>query len=201
MTESRNVHSLDLANAALILVDVQNDFCPGGSLAVNGGDEVIAPLNRMIDLFESRGRPIIATRDWHPRLTTHFQGNGGLWPQHCIFDQLGARFHNDLKIPPSTIIVSKGTGATEDAYSGFQALDANGHDLARLLADLRVRHVYVGGLATDYCVRATVLDARREGLDATVIENAIRGVELQPGDSARAMIEMREAGAQSITIV
>jgi len=182
---------VDLEEAALIVVDVQNDFCPGGSLPVANGDQVVAPLNRMIELFQSQHRPIIATRDWHPETTTHFVSGGGLWPPHCISDHAGARFHRDLKLPPSAIVMSKGTGPTEDAYSGFQARDADGLDLASFLKRAGIRHVVIGGLATDYCVKATALDARRAGLRVTILEDAIRGVEIRAGDSDRALVEMR----------
>jgi nicotinamidase/pyrazinamidase len=186
----------DLADAALILVDVQNDFCPGGSLAVPEGDKVIAPLNREAERFGKAGRPVIASRDWHPPETTHFQ----TWPPHCVQDQAGALFHPQLRLPGGTIVVSKGMGATEDAYSAFQARDAEGRPLADILRQRGVRRLVVGGLATDYCVRATVLDGIRQGFEVTVVENGVRGVDLQPGDSARAIADMREAGARFTTV-
>jgi nicotinamidase/pyrazinamidase len=186
----------DIADAALILVDVQNDFCPGGSLAVPDGDKVVPVLNRQAERFGKAGRPVIASRDWHPAETTHFK----TWPPHCVQDQPGAQFHASLRLPAGTVVVSKGTGATEDAYSAFQARDDAGRPLADILRQRGVRRLMVGGLATDYCVRATVLDALRQGFQVTVLENGIKGVELHPGDSARAVDEMRRAGAQFTTV-
>ena len=186
----------DLADAALILVDVQNDFCPGGALAVPEGDEVVPTLNRAADRFAKAGRPVIASRDWHPAETTHFK----TWPPHCVQEQPGARFHPELRLPADAVVVSKGMGATEDAYSAFQARDDSGRELADILRQRGVRRLVVGGLATDYCVRATVLDSIRRGFEVTVVENGVRGVDLQPGDSARAISEMREAGARFTTV-
>ncbi|HEY3081257.1 MAG TPA: bifunctional nicotinamidase/pyrazinamidase [Chloroflexota bacterium] len=186
----------DLSDAALILVDVQNDFCPGGSLAVPEGDRVVPALNRELERFTRAGRPVVASRDWHPAETTHFQSGGGPWPPHCVQDQPGARFHPALRLPRDAVVVSKGTGPREDAYSAFQARDVQGRALADILRGRGVRHLVVGGLATDYCVRATVLDALRQGFQVTVLEDAIRGVDLQPGDSERARAEMLDAGAR-----
>lgn len=180
---------------ALVLVDVQNDFLPGGSLAVPEGDQIIPVLNRYIELFRRRGLPIYATRDWHPERTRHFQAYGGLWPPHCVQDTPGAQFHPDLALPPETIIVSKGMDPNEDSYSGFQGKTPEGLDFAEELRQRGIEHLYIGGVATDYCVRHTVLDARRAGFRVTVLEDAIRGVDLTPGDSERARQEMAEAGA------
>ena len=190
----------DLSDAALILVDVQNDFCPGGALAVPEGDKIVPALNRQAERFGKAGRPVVASRDWHPAETKHFQSGGGPWPPHCVQEQPGARFHPDLRLPRDTVVVSKGMGATEDAYSAFQARDDAGRPLAEILRQQGVRRLLVGGLATDYCVRATVLDALRQGFQVTVIENGIKGVEVRPGDSARAIDEMRGAGAQFTTV-
>jgi nicotinamidase/pyrazinamidase len=186
----------EIADAALILVDVQNDFCPGGALAVADGDRVVPVLSREADRFAKAGRPVVLSRDWHPAETTHFD----TWPPHCVQGQPGARFHPKLRLPGGAIVVSKGMGATEDAYSAFQARDDAGRPLADLLRQRGVRRLVVGGLATDYCVRATVLDALRQGFQVTVIENGIKGVELRPGGSARATDEMRGAGAQFTTV-
>jgi nicotinamidase/pyrazinamidase len=186
---------VDLSDAALILVDVQNDFCPGGSLAVPEGDRVVAPLNRELERFNRAGRPIIASRDWHPAETTHFLAGGGPWPPHCVQDQPGAAFHPALRLPHDATIVSKGSDPREDAYSAFQARDDQGRSLSEILRRRGVRHLVVGGLATDYCVRATVLDGLRNGFQVTVLEDAIRGVDVQPGDSERARAEMLDAGA------
>jgi nicotinamidase/pyrazinamidase len=184
----------DLDRAALVVVDVQNDFCPGGALGVREGDRVVPVLNREIERFHAAGRPVVATRDWHPAETTHFVTGGGPWPPHCIADQPGAAFHRDLALPSDAIVVSKGTGATEDAYSAFHARADDGRPLDAVLRDAGVEHVVIGGLATDYCVRATALDALTQGYRVTVLRDAIRGVDLKPGDSENAIAEMQAAG-------
>lgn len=177
---------------ALIVVDVQNDFCPGGTLAVPNGDQVIAPLNGLIEEFLSRGEPVFKSRDWHPATTKHFANYGGTWPVHCVQATHGAEFHPELLDDPRITIISKGTG-DEDNYSAF-----DGTDLAMRLRDEGVKEVWVGGLATDYCVKNTVLDALREGFTVKAIANAMRAVELQPGDGERAIQEMRQQGAEII---
>ena len=180
---------------ALIVVDVQNDFCPGGALAVRDGDQVIPALNRHIDKFTKAGSPIFATRDWHPVKTTHFNTSGGPWPPHCIQGSKGAEFHPDLKLPPDTVIVSAGMGSDEDGYSGFLGIDDRGQKLADLLRQRRVERIFVGGLATDYCVKHTVLEGLKEGLKVVLLVDSVRGVNLTPGDSESAIEEMRHAGA------
>ena len=180
---------------ALILVDVQNDFCPGGALAVENGDAVVPVLNRYIERFADQRLPIFATRDWHPVKTTHFKAYGGVWPVHCVQGTHGAEFHPDLKLTPEITIVSAGTGADEDGYSGFLGRDSSGRSLAALLRDCGVDRLFVGGLATDYCVKHTVLDGIQEGFRVMLIGDAVRGVNLNPGDSERAIQEMSAAGA------
>ena len=177
---------------ALIVVDVQNDFCPGGSLAVPDGDDVVKPLNDLITEFLSRGEPVFKTRDWHPPQTKHFQAYGGTWPVHCVQNTPGAQFHPNLLEDKHIRIISKGLG-DEDCYSGFDRTD-----LALQLKRLGVKEVWVGGLATDYCVKNTVLDALKEGFKVKAIEDAMRPVELQPGDGERALAEMRAAGAEIV---
>lgn len=176
---------------ALLVVDVQNDFLPGGALPVPQGDAVIDPLNRYIAEFERRGLPILATRDWHPADHCSFAAHGGPWPPHCIAGTGGAGFAAGLRLPSSAQIVSKALGTDADAYSGF-----DGTDLATRLRALGVRRVFVGGLATDYCVRATVLDALAAGFEAVVLTDAVRAVEVQAGDGARALEEMAARGAR-----
>lgn len=183
---------------ALIIVDVQNDFCPGGALAVANGDQVVPLLNRYVDRFAAAHLPIVVSRDWHPEKTSHFKSHGGVWPAHCVKDTPGAEFHHDLHIHPGAILVSKGMGADEDAYSAFQAIDESGKPLAELLSELGVSRVFVGGLATDYCVKQTVLDAVDKGFGAALLHDAIRGVDLNPDDSKNAVIAMRQAGAAII---
>jgi nicotinamidase/pyrazinamidase len=180
---------------ALILVDVQNDFCPGGALPVTDGDQVVPVLNRYIDKFTKADLPIFATRDWHPAKTSHFTTGGGPWPPHCLQGSKGAQFHPDLKLPPGVVIVSAGMGADEDGYSGFLGRDDSGAKLADLLRQRGVERIIVGGLATDYCVKYTVLDGIKKGFRVVVLKDAVRGVNIDPGDSERAFEEMSRAGA------
>jgi nicotinamidase/pyrazinamidase len=177
---------------ALIVVDVQNDFCPGGALAVTHGDEVVAPLNRLMEEFLARGEPVFKSRDWHPPTTKHFAAYGGTWPVHCVQETNGAEFHPDLLDDIHIRVVSKGLGDT-DCYSAFDETD-----LALQLERLGVEEVWVGGLATDYCVKSTVLDALQQGFKVKAIKDAMRAVDLQPGDGQRAIDEMRAAGAEII---
>ena len=178
---------------ALIVVDVQNDFCPGGTLAVPHGDEVIAPLNRLIDEFLERGAPVYKSRDWHPATTKHFAAYGGTWPVHCVQDTHGAEFHPALRDDPRITVISKGLGDT-DCYSAFDETD-----LATQLHKQDVEEVVVGGLATDYCVKNTVLDALKHGFKVKAVEDAMRAVDLQPGDGEHALDEMRSAGADIVS--
>jgi len=178
---------------ALIVVDVQNDFCPGGTLAVAQGDEVVEPLNQQIDEFLERGAPVYKSRDWHPPTTKHFQAYGGTWPVHCVQNTKGAEFHPALRNDPRITVVSKGLGDT-DCYSAFDETD-----LASQLQQQGVEELVVGGLATDYCVRNTVLDALKHGFKVKLLENATRAVDLHPGDGDRAIEEMRAAGAEIIS--
>ena len=176
-----------------MLVDVQNDFCPGGALPVPDGDRVIPVLNRAAARFEAEGRPVYASRDWHPPDTSHFREFGGPWPPHCIAGTPGAALHPDLRVPPSAIVVSKGQDRADDGYSAFEGTTAEGRTLADDLRARGVRELYVGGLATDYCVRASVLDARRAGFPVTVLTHGSAGID--PEGSKRALDEMRQAGA------
>jgi nicotinamidase/pyrazinamidase len=178
---------------ALIVVDVQNDFCPGGTLAVPHGNEVIEPLNRLIDEFLERGAPVYKSRDWHPATTKHFAAYGGTWPVHCVQNTHGAEFHPALRDDPRITVISKGLGDT-DCYSAFDETD-----LATQLQKQDIEEVVVGGLATDYCVKNTVLDALKNGFKVKAVENAMRAVDLQPGDGARAIDEMRAAGADIVS--
>lgn len=186
--------------AGLLVVDVQNDFCPGGALAVPGGDLVVQVLNRYIERFADAGLPIYASRDWHPAQTRHFSDFGGSWPVHCVQSTSGAAFHPELRLPREAIILTKGTDPEEDAYSVFQADTAEGTSFKARLEQDGVTHLFAGGLATDYCVRASVLDALNAGLSVTLLVDAIAGVEVNPGDSERAIAEMQAAGAVVATI-
>jgi nicotinamidase/pyrazinamidase len=181
------------AKQALLVVDVQNDFCPGGTLAVEKGDEVVGPLNRLIDEFLERGAPVYKSRDWHPPTTKHFQAYGGTWPVHCVQNTRGAEFHPALRDDPRIIVISKGLGDT-DCYSAFDETD-----LAAQLHQQNVEEVLVGGLATDYCVKNTVLDALKNGFKVKALKDAMRAVDLQPGDGERAIEEMHAAGAEIVS--
>ncbi|MCY3912991.1 MAG: isochorismatase family protein [Chloroflexi bacterium] len=179
------------ASDALLIVDVQRDFCPGGALAVPDGDAVVPVLNQWIDAARNAGAAVFASRDWHPADHVSFQEQGGPWPSHCVAETPGASFHPDLALPESATVIDKGTDAGHEAYSAFECTDFD----AQLRA-AGVERLWVGGLALDYCVRASVLDARRiSGLPVHLILSATRAVEVQPGDGSRALDDMRSAGA------
>ena len=184
-----------LAGDALILVDVQLDFLPGGSLAVSHGDEVVPALNRYIAVFRRLTLPVVATRDWHPPDHCSFQAQGGPWPPHCVAGSEGARFAPLLDLPCEARIVSKATARDRDAYSGFE-----GTDLDEWLQRAGVSRVFVGGLATDYCVLNTVSDALRIGYATFLLADAVRAVDAQAGDGERAIAEMRRLGAVAIEL-
>lgn len=175
---------------ALLIVDVQRDFLPGGALAVPEGDAVIPVLNRYIELAARSAVPLFASRDWHPQNHSSFRSRGGPWPPHCVAGTEGAQFSPGLQLPANAVVVSKATEKDADAYSAFA-----GTDLAQTLRARGVQRLWIGGLATDYCVLNTVLDARREGFAVFYLEDASRPVELQPGDGMRAVARMRDAGA------
>ena len=179
---------------ALVVIDVQNDFCPGGALPVPEGERVVPALNRYIERFVASGSRIFATRDWHPPNHLSFKERGGIWPRHCVKGTPGASLHAGLGLPPGCEIVSKGSDPDQEAYSAFQ-----GTGLAKRLRDTGVRRLFVGGLATDFCVKETVLDARKEGMEVFFLEDASRGVGVSPGDVSDAIVRMREAGARTIS--
>jgi nicotinamidase/pyrazinamidase len=186
---------------ALIVVDVQNDFAhPEGSLYVKGGEEVVPVVNREIERALEGGALVVYTQDWHPDSTPHFQKDGGIWPVHCVQDTWGAAFHPDLEVKGE--VIRKGTGG-EDGYSGFTVRDPRTGEesptgLADLLRGRGIAKVVVAGLATDYCVKETAIDAARLGFATTVLREGIRAVDLQPGDGERALEAMREAGAEIV---
>ena len=151
-------------------------------------------LNKVIEAFERQGLPIFFTRDWHPADHISFRSRGGTWPPHCVQGTRGARFHPNLRIPATAVVVSKGTSRDAEAYSGFQGTDLEGR-----LKKLDVDAVFLGGLTTDYCVRETTLDARTAGFSVTVMEDCTRAVDAKPGDGAKALAEMRSAGAKLAT--
>jgi nicotinamidase/pyrazinamidase len=188
------------AATALLVVDVQNDFAdPGGSLYVRGGEEVVQAVNREVARAEEAGATVVYTQDWHPPRTPHFQKDGGVWPVHCVGDTWGAELHPGLDLADSAAFVRKGVDG-QDGYSGFsvrQPLTGERSDtgLAGLLEDSGVARVVIVGLATDYCVKETALDALRLGLETAVLSQAIAAVDLERGDGDRAIEEMRTAGA------
>lgn len=175
---------------ALLAVDVQVDFLPGGSLGVAGGDAILAPLNACIERFTALGLPVFASRDWHPANHVSFQSRGGPWPPHCVAGTAGAAFAAALRLPAAAGVISKATERDRDAYSAFDRTDLH----PRLQA-AGVRRLFIAGLATDYCVQASVVDACALGYAVVVLRDAIAAVEVQPGDGARAQARMRAAGA------
>ena len=177
------------AGDALLIVDVQNDFCPGGALAVPEGDRVVPVLNQWIAEAQVKAVVIFASRDWHPPNHISFKERGGPWPPHCIQETSGAAFHPDLRLPPGAAIISKAQTPDQDSYSAF-----GGTDLAGRLRGAGVQRVWIGGLALDYCVRASALDAMRDGFEAHLIVDATRAVNVNPGDGQKALDDIRQAG-------
>src|SRR5512135_2518391 len=177
----------DRHRAALLVVDVQKDFCAGGALPVPNADRVVSAMNRYIDEAVARGMAVYASRDWHPPLSHHFKPYGGPWPVHCVKDTDGARFHPDIRLPATAIVLTKDEDVTSPGYSAFEGRTPEGWPF---LDDLRARGIgrlYVGGLATDYCVKQSVMDALSAGLGVTLLEDAIAGID--PEDSARAIAD------------
>ena len=199
------VHSFNQGNAmpaigltpedALLIVDVQNDFLPGGSLAVAGGEQVIPVLNRYIGIFTRASLPVIATRDWHPRDHCSFELNGGIWPEHCVQGTSGAAFAANLALPESVMVVSKDALPLQSTYSGFEQTD-----LADRLRAMGVRRLFIGGIATDYCVLHTVTDALAAGFAVMLLTDAIRAVDLHPDDGELALRDMTDCGAQPMVL-
>lgn len=183
----------ELERAALLIVDLQNDFCPGGALAVADADRIIPVVNGLVKFFGSRDLPILLSRDWHPQKHCSFRGQGGSWPPHCIRGSMGAKFPEELELPEKYEIISKAVEQEKDAYSAFQDTG-----LKDLLIEKDVQTLYVCGLATDVCVKDTVLDALREGFSVYVITDAVKGVNLSPNDSRTALEAMSSAGAELI---
>ena len=178
-----NMSKLNKTTDALIIVDVQNDFCPGGALAVPEGDKVVPVINDLISKFDK----VYTTQDWHPANHMSFKEQGGLWPPHCVANTKGADFHPDLKAR-NAIHILKGTDKNKEAYSGFQ-----GTDLADRLKKDGVKRIFVTGLATDYCVKSTALDGLKKGFEVIVVSDVIKGVNINPADSEKAIQEMKSA--------
>lgn len=179
---------------ALLVVDVQNDFLPGGSLAVPDGDAVVPVLNRCIALFSAKQLPVFASRDWHPPNHCSFRAQGGPWPPHCVAGSPGAAFASELALSPGSTVISKADTPGRDAYSAF-----GGTDLAARLAAAQIKRLFVGGLATDYCVLNTVQDALALGFAVVLLTDAVRAVEVAPGDGAKALAAMQSGGAHRAT--
>lgn len=198
MSAYPRVHPAELfrgAKDALLIVDLQQDFLPGGTLAVPDGDAVIPPLNRCIAAASRAGSPIYASRDWHPPDHCSFLERGGPWAVHCVAGSPGAGFAPELSLPEQATIIDKATSADAEAYSAF-----DGTDLAAKLHGARVSRLVVGGLATDYCVKASVLDALRSGFEVVVVADAIRAIEAERGDARLAGDEMTARGARFVAL-
>jgi len=188
---------------ALVVVDLQNDFAdPAGSLSVVGGDAIVPRVNQAVADALEHGAFVVATQDWHPESTPHFAKDGGIWPVHCVKGRWGAEFHPDLLVLPGAPVVRKGTGG-EDGYSAFSVRDPLSGDVRRtelgeLLRERGIEHLVIAGLATDYCVKESGLDAVRLGFHPTVLTGAVRPVDLQPGDGERALAAMEAAGVELV---
>jgi nicotinamidase/pyrazinamidase len=180
---------------ALIIVDVQRDFCPGGALPVPGGDQVVPILNKYVERFEKVGAKIFATRDWHPANHISFKPYGGAWPPHCIQGTKGAEFHPDLKLPEDVMIISKATDPFRENYSGF-----DGTELAEELRKNGTARLFIGGLATDYCVKNTVLDALKLRLETVLLLDATMGINKKPEDSREAIQKMVSEGTKTAVL-
>ncbi len=176
---------------ALLITDIQNDFLPGGALPVAGGDEIIPVLNAYTKRFLAAKAHVIASRDWHPKNHISFKAQGGPWPPHCVQGSVGAKFSPDLKLPNHTVIISKATDPNKESYSAFDGTGLEGE-----LRQCGVKRLFVGGLATDYCVRYTVLDARKLGLEEVILMDATLGINVNPGDVDHAIEEMLKSGAE-----
>lgn len=180
------------SNKALLIVDMQNDFCPGGVLSVPDGDRIIPTVNKYIQLFQQKQLPLFFSRDWHPSETIHFQEKGGPWPPHCIQGTKGAEFHPDLKIPENAVILSKGMDPNLDSYSVFEAFDEDLLSFPELLRKQEITELFIGGMATDYCVRSTSLDALKQGLNIHVLVDAVKGID--PINSNKTLEEIQSEG-------
>lgn len=180
---------------ALLIVDLQQDFLPGGALGVTGGDTIVPALSEYLRRFQARGLPIYLTRDWHPPNHCSFRPQGGPWPAHCVAGSPGSLPPDKFHVPASAVVIYKGIDPDQDAYSGFQQTALHRH-----LQAIGVRRLFVGGLATDYCVLNTVKDARALGYDVCLLKDGIKAVNLNPEDGRRAEEEMRRLGAIPIAL-
>jgi len=181
----------DFQNSALILVDIQNDFCPGGALAVEEGDQIVEVVNRLIPQFPL----VISTQDWHPANHVSFKAQGGPWPPHCVQGTRGAELHPSLNTETIAHYLRKASSPEKDDYSEFEGKDEQGRSLDQVLKAEKVKRIFAVGLATDYCVLATVLDGLKLGYEVVAVTDAMRAVNVEPEDGDRAMGRMSEAGA------
>jgi len=185
----------DLKDSALILVDIQNDFCPGGALAVEEGDQIVDPVNRLLPHFPL----VISTQDWHPANHVSFKAQGGPWPPHCVQGTRGAELHPDLATETIAHYLRKASSPDKDDYSEFEGKDDQGRSLDQVLKSHNVKRIFAVGLATDYCVLATVLEGLKLGYEVVAITDSMRAVNVEPEDGARALRQMSEAGANLVT--
>ncbi|MCK9275767.1 MAG: isochorismatase family protein [Syntrophales bacterium] len=199
MKDTVHTHVYVRNGDALSVTDVQNDFLPGGALGVFEGDAVISPANCTIEIFRKAALPVFITRDWHPPHHSSFKEKNGPWPPHCIRYTKGAEFASRLKIPDNAIVISKGSSIERDQYSSLHGLDSSGRTQDELLKSLKIKRLFICGLATEYCVLNSVQDAREAGYEVFVLTDAIRGVNVNPGDSEKALEEMSRLGAMLIT--
>jgi len=188
------------AKKALLVVDIQNDFCPAGALGIPEGDKIVPLINKYLKVFAKKKLPILVTRDWHPAKTGHFKDFGGIWPAHCIQNTPGAAFHPALKLPAGVILLYKGMDPLEDSYSAFHAEDTSGRSLLKILRMLGIREIYIAGLATDYCIKYSTLDALKNGFKVKILSDAVKGVDLKPKDSQKALKEIIKKGAKKIEL-
>ena len=184
---------------ALLIVDLQNDFCAGGALGIKGTGSIIPVINKYIKIFVSKKLPVLATRDWHPKKTGHFKEFGGVWPRHCIKNTKGAAFCPGLRLPEDVILLYKGMDPEKDSYSAFHAQDKKGRSLLNILRKSGIEELYIGGLATDYCVKFTTRDALKKRLKVKILSDAVKGVNLEPGDSEDAIRQIVKLGAKKTT--
>lgn len=182
----------------LVVTDMQNCFLPGGSLPVTEGDSVVGPLNIALDAFDRAGLPVIFTRDWHPPNHCSFQSRGGPWPDHCIQGTQDAAFSPRLHIPPKPLVISKAVEADKEQYSAYFGHDENGATMADNLRAMKPKRVFIGGVATEYCVFNTVLDMLKDGYDVYVFVDGVQPVEVKPGDGQAALDTMEKRGARLI---
>lgn len=186
------------ARKALLVVDIQIDFCPGGALGVREGDQIIPTVNKYVDLFLKKRLPVFVSRDWHPQDSKHFKDAGGPWPVHCVQNTKGAEFHPDFHVPDQAIVLSKGTDPELDGYSVFEARDSHNKPFMQLLEEMGVVELYIAGIATDYCVRMTSLDAFESGFVVHVLTDAIKGVD--QSDSTRTIAEITSQNGKLKTL-